>query len=211
EARLVLIRSRGGSKLDHGGSNDGQAESNQGNASLQDLDYDTGIQFLNGRNDMSTLDYTVEVKELPELNVACARHVGPYSEVGEAFGRLYRWAGPRGLIGEKTRHLATYLDDPDITPADKLRSSACMTVPEGTPADGDIGLMKIPGGAFAVGHFEIEAAQFGEAWNALMGEWLPASGYQPDDRPCYELYLNDHEKHPQKKFIVDICQPVKPL
>ncbi|TFG80460.1 MAG: AraC family transcriptional regulator, partial [Spirochaetales bacterium] len=47
EARLVLIRSRGGSKLDHGGSNDGQAESNQGNASLQDLDYDTGIQFLN--------------------------------------------------------------------------------------------------------------------------------------------------------------------
>lgn len=44
-----------------------------------------------------------------------------------------------------------------------------------------------------------------------MGEWLPSSGYQAADRMCYELYLNDNEKHPQRKFIVDICQPVKPM
>jgi hypothetical protein len=30
-------------------------------------------------------------------------------------------------------------------------------------------------------------------------------------RPCYELYLNDHESHPEKKFIIDFCEPVKPL
>lgn len=145
------------------------------------------------------------------IDFAYARHLGPYKEINEAFVRLYRWAGPRGLVGEKTLHLATYHDDPDVTPTDKLRSSACISVPEGTRVDGDIGLMTIPGGSFAVGHFEIAVEQFGDAWNGLMGGWLPSSGYQPDDRMCYEVYLNDRENHPEKKFIVDICEPVKPL
>jgi AraC family transcriptional regulator len=173
--------------------------------------YDGNNTFDSRREMMETLKYSVEVKELPALTVAYARHVGPYSQVNEAFARLYRWAGPRGLIGEQTLHLATYHDDPDVTPIDKLRSSACISVPGDTTVDGEIGLMTIPGGTFAVGHFEIAVEQFGDAWNALMGEWLPSSGYQPDDRMCYEVYLNDREKHPEKKFIVDICEPVKPL
>ncbi|MBP7263882.1 MAG: GyrI-like domain-containing protein [Spirochaetia bacterium] len=108
-------------------------------------------------------------------------------------------------------HLAVYHDDPDLTPADKLRSSACVTVPDGTEVGGDIALMKVPGGKFAVGHFTIEAGQFGQAWDALMGEWFPSSGYQPDDRLCYEVYITDPAHHPEGKFVVDICEPVRPL
>ena len=50
-----------------------------------------------------------------------------------------------------------------------------------------------------------------KAWDEVMGKWLPESGYQPDDRPCYELYHNDPKTHPEGKFLVDICVPVKPL
>ncbi len=199
-------------------SNHGQAQSKPGADHGNEWNepgalggYDEAIQIGSRRTDMDKLNYAVEVKELPAMTVAYARHVGPYNKVGEAFERLYRWAGPRGLVREDSRHLATYHDDPDLTPVEKLRSSACLSVPAGTAVDGDIGIMEIPGGLFAVGHFEIDVSQFAAAWNALMGEWLPSSGYQCDDRICYELYLNDHEQHPQKKFIVDICEPVKPL
>ncbi len=44
-----------------------------------------------------------------------------------------------------------------------------------------------------------------------MGVWLPSSGYQPDDRQCFEMYLNDPEQHPQKKHLVEIWEPVRPL
>ena len=71
--------------------------------------------------------------------------------------------------------------------------------------------MKIPGGKFAVAHFEINKVQFEEAWDILCRGWLPDSGYVPDDRFCYELYLNDYEKHPEKKFLIDIYLPIKPL
>ena len=161
---------------------------------------------------MTVKGQSIEVKELPELHVAYVRHIGPYHRIGEAFGRLMRWAGPRGLLRfPDTRSLAVYRDSPETTEEAKLRSDACITVPEGTKVDGEVNLMRIPGGKFAVGRFEIAGDQFGEAWNALMGGWLPGSGYQPDDRMCYELYLNDHEQHPQKKFIIDICEPIKPL
>jgi len=39
--------------------------------------------------------------------------------------------------------------------------------------------MAIPGGLFAVAHTEIAPDEFGQAWTALMGGWLPESGYQP--------------------------------
>jgi AraC family transcriptional regulator len=164
------------------------------------------------RKDMPKLSYKVEIKDLPELTVAYARHVGPFDGIPEAFGRLARWAGPRGLFarpGAKT--LAVYHDSPEATETGKLRSSACLTVPPGTEVSGDINLMTIPGGTFAVARFEIAPDQFGEAWDALMGEWFPSSGWQPDDRMCYEVYLTEPDAHPEGRFVIDICEPVRPL
>ena len=205
----------------HGGagSKDGAADSKAGQAVRKPGDA-PDVHLLHPRehladqrrNDMAVQAQSIEVKELSELHVAYIRHIGAYNRIGEAFAKLMRWAGPRGLVRfPETTSLAVYRDSPETTEEAKLRSDACITVPEGTKVDGEVNLMRIPGGTFAVGRFEIAGDQFGEAWNVLMGGWLPGSGYQPDDRMCYELYLNDHEQHPQKKFIIDICEPVKPL
>jgi AraC family transcriptional regulator len=158
----------------------------------------------------------VEVKELPELNVAYVRHVGPFAGDAEVFERIFntlmRWAGPRGFAeAQDARILSVYHDDPSVTDEAKLRVDACITVPEGTSVDGEVGLMKVPGGKFAVGHFELAEDEYPEAWLALMGGWMPDSGYQPDDRLCYEWYRNDPKQHPEGKCIVDICVPVRPL
>jgi AraC family transcriptional regulator len=164
------------------------------------------------RFSMNPVKLEIEVKELPELQVAYVRHIGPYGGVGQAFDKLMRWAGPRGLVRfPVTKLLGVYHDNPDITEDAKLRSSACLTVPSGTKVEGEVGLMAIPGGTFVVARAEVSASQFGEAWNALMRDWLPESGYQPDDRMCYEVYLNDPKTHPEGKFLIEICQPIRPL
>ena len=158
----------------------------------------------------------VEVKDMPELQVAYVRHIGPYQ--GDSalfenlFAKLMKWAGPRGLLRfPETQILTVYHDDPDITEAEKLRTSACITVPQDTSVEGEIGKMVVPGGKFAVARFEISGDEYQAAWDALMGGWLPESGYQPDDRLCYELYHNDPKEDPEGKHIFDICVPVKPL
>ncbi len=207
-------RTAGGRKECKAPRKDGQADGKAREAGPEGSPYDQGHQPERRKpmEKKEKLAYTVEVKELPELLVAYVRHIGAFPQIGQAFDRLMRWAGPRGLLRfPETKSLAVYHDSPEVTETDKLRSDACITVPEGTQVEGEVGLLRIPGGRFAVGHFEISADQFGKAWDALMGEWFPSSGWQPDDRMCYELYLNDPEKHPQHKFIVDICEPVKPL
>lgn len=156
--------------------------------------------------------FSVEVQRLTELYVAYVRHLGPYNRIGLAIQRLMKWAGPRGLLRlPQTQVLAIYHDSPEVTPERKLRADACITIPEGTTAEADVGTQTIPGGLFAVAQAEIDVAQYPEAWDKLLGEWLPQSGYQADDRLCYELYLNDPEQHPQKKHIIQICEPIRPL
>lgn len=167
------------------------------------------------RKTKNTLKAQVTVKDMPEMNVAYVRHVGPYAGMGEVFQNIFQklgaWAGPRGMFQPDTKFLCVYHDDPGITEEDKLRVDACMTVPNGTAVEGEVGAMTVAGGRFAVAHFELNEDEFGDAWDAVMGGWLPGSGYEPDDRLCYELCLNKPDDHPEKKHIVDICVPVRPM
>jgi AraC family transcriptional regulator len=158
---------------------------------------------------------SVRIEDALPCTVAYVRHVGPYAGDAALFGRLFgqlgRWAGPRGLLGPQARMFTIYHDNPDITAAEKLRISVCVVVPEGTKPEGEIGVMRMDGGPYAVATFEVDATEFAAAWNWLMGTWFPSSGYQPDDRHCFEVCLNDPAQHPQRKFRVELWEPVRPL
>ena len=128
------------------------------------------------------------------------------------FTKLFKWAGARDLLNfPETKTMAVYHDNPEVTDDSKLRTSICVTVPVDTEVEGEIGKMKIEGGKYALGHFELNPDEYEGAWKTIYGDWLPQSGYQPDDKPCFEMYLNDPKEHPENKCVVDICIPVKPL
>lgn len=154
----------------------------------------------------------VQVKELPKHCVAYSRHYGRFEDIGTVYERLFRWAGPRGLLQwPEMKAITLYHDDPKITDIDKLQQSACITIDPSVKVEGDIGKLFIEGGKYACAKFEITELDFTAAWTSLCAGWLPESGYEGDNRFPYELYHNDHTQHPEKKFIVDICIPVKPI
>ncbi|MBN2200519.1 AraC family transcriptional regulator [bacterium] len=168
------------------------------------------------RSMMNAKNVKVEVRDMPAMTLAYVRHIGPYKGNAKLFqslwSRLMTWAGPRGLMAQPDlKCISVYHDDPEITDEENLRTSVCITVPPDTAVDGEIGKMNIPAGRYALSHFEISQDQFQQAWDFVCGEWLPKSGYQPADGPCYEWCHNDPSEHPQHKHIIDICVPVKPL
>lgn len=159
------------------------------------------------------LNKGVEVKMLPKMTLAYIRHVGPYKGDEKLFERLweklFRWAGPRGLVGGPDfRSLVIYHDDPNITGEDKLRMSVCITVPPETAVNGEVGKMELDAATYGICRFELDATQFQQAWEWVYSQWLPNSGYEPDDKPCFEMYP---EEPKDGKFTVDICIPVKPM
>jgi AraC family transcriptional regulator len=157
------------------------------------------------------METEVIVKEMPELQVIYCRHTGAFNQIGQAYGKLMQFAGPRGLLNSpNAKTLTVYHDDPSVTELDKMRQSACLIVNSDVKVEGEIGKMTVPAGKYAVGHFEIVEAQFEQAWNTMC-LWLTESGYEPGEGYNYELYYNDHTQHPERKFILDICIPLKRL
>jgi len=198
-------------------SNVSKANGKEGKAnSVSSMYLDDVTHTLTWRVSMNDSQVNIKVEDFTDMTVAYVRHQGPYKGDSELFEHLFTtlctWAGPRGLLEQsEMKMISVYHDDPDVTEEKNLRLSVCMTVPDDTEVGDEIGKMVVPGGKYAVGHFEILPHEYEEAWKAVYGGWMPESGYQPDDRPTFELYHNDPKTHPEGKHIVDICVPVKPL
>lgn len=158
------------------------------------------------------INQSIEIKELQDMSVVYIRHIGPYQGDSKLFygmyDRLFKWAGPRGLLENNFQTAIVYHDDVNVADKEKLRTSVCLTAPKTTEVDGEVGKMIIEKGTYVVARFEVKAEQFQTAWDYLMGSWFPSSGYQPGDKPCFELYS---EEQINGVFKVDICVPLKKL
>ena len=92
----------------------------------------------------------VKIAKVKPIRVAFMRHVGPYEKCGETWGKFCAWAGPRGLLGPQTTVIGISHDDPEVTPPEKIRYDACITVDENFEPEGEVGVQEIKGGDYAV-------------------------------------------------------------
>ncbi|WP_217699407.1 GyrI-like domain-containing protein [Pseudomonas fluorescens] len=70
----------------------------------------------------------------------------------------------------------------------------------------------MPRGRYAVASFKGKVEGLANAWMWLAREWMPSSGMQCDDRPCFEIFsattaLDVHTG----EFSCDIYIPVRAL
>ena len=201
------------SATDYKNSKNSQSESKKLQAGGRSITYlYSSSQQIKWKLNMEQ-NLSVEVQQLPKMTVAYVRHIGPHKGDSKLFERLMHkllaWAGPRNLAGKPdSKVVFIYHDDPSITSEAQQRVSVCMTVPEDTEVSGDVGKMEVQGGKHAIGHFVLSASEFEEAWQWMYGNWLPNSGYQPAERPPFEMYP---EEGNNGKFKVDICIPLQPL
>ncbi len=159
----------------------------------------------------------VEVMEKPAYRVAYLRHIGPYASetIGPVWGRLRAWAGQCGLLRPGVPGFGVSWDNPEVTPPEYCRYDACIAIrPEVDAlelAEAGISVQTLPGGLYAEYRSMIPCDGFFRAWNDMYTRWLPASGWQCDDRPGYELYHDMLGGPPEGPWDVGICVAVRPL
>jgi AraC family transcriptional regulator len=152
--------------------------------------------------------YDVAIRTTEPLRIAAIRHVGPYMEIGTAFDRLLAWATPKGLWNATCRTFGIFYDDPAAVAPETLRSDACLTVGPEAKVDGDLRLAEIAAGRHAVLRHQGPYAELPAAYGWMFGTWLPTSGEEPADRPCFEEYLNNPRDLPPKEWLTDIHLPL---
>lgn len=196
-----------------GKSNICDIRSRKGKAMISPLAYN-GIKGRSLINRQTIKTMEVKIQDFPSTPVAYVRHIGKFKGEDDlfesAFETLCSWAYPKNLITDKTLFLAAYYDDPQITDEDKTRIDICMSIPESAVPSGTIGKTVLPTGKYAVARIEAKnTVDFERGWEELYREWLPKSGFEPDSRPCLEIYRNDPKKDKSGRYITDICVPLK--
>ena len=153
------------------------------------------------------MDCTFEIKKLETIHIVYCRHYGAYNKMENAYQTLMQWAYPRGLVtAPNAKLIAVYHDNPELTAPEKLISDACLSVDTPLKTDGDIGSSDLQGGLYAVARFEIAMEEFPLAWQCSF-KLMEEHGCQCIGTP-FEMYHNNRDKHPERKWIVDICIPV---
>jgi AraC family transcriptional regulator len=52
-------------------------------------------------------------------------------------------------------------------------------------------------------------AELERVYRILYEEWLPESGEEADDRPCFEQYLNNPRDVPPSEWLTEVFLPLK--
>ena len=160
----------------------------------------------------------ITIVNLEEKQVAYVRHTGTYETLAKEYANLmqtlFAYAEKQHLlVGGQNWPLAIYHDNPEFGEESQFRTSLCLTVRSDIRVheDGILGRMKLEGGLYVVGHFQIQQEQFSDAWNYMYQEWLTCSGYVPRNSYPFEVYLNNPDDNESHIIEVDIYVPIEPI
>jgi AraC family transcriptional regulator len=150
-----------------------------------------------------------EMKNRSDTQVLYVRRTGKYNESARtAWGAVCGYAFRKGLVEPDAEFIGLSHDDPDVTPEDKLRYDACISVKSEVKPEGEVGVQTIPGGNFAVFLHKGPYENLYNTYKAIYSEWLPQSGAQLRDASCFEKYLNDASRTKPADLLTEIYIPV---
>lgn len=161
---------------------------------------------------------SIEIRMLSSLHVAYTQTMQGYATgIAQTWLKLKSFATVHQLIQKDTLYMGIPFDNPGITPAEKCRYRACITVPENIfYPHGEIKFTDMAGGKYAFFHFKGTSDNLFRAFDFIYGEWLPANGYIPEEKPQIEFYGSDflsdfNTKNYRKYNNIQIAMPVSAL
>jgi AraC family transcriptional regulator len=146
----------------------------------------------------------VQIIERPAQRLHALRHHGPPATIPHTQRRLYLQCGQRA-----TERLGASCGDPGD--AGSFCYYAAVALPAPWPADVDaLERLDIPAGCYARHTLAGPYARINAAVAAIYARWLPGSGYEPDDRPALEHYLNSPRNAAPADLRTDLFIPIRP-
>lgn len=158
--------------------------------------------------------FPITIKNLPKRIVAYIRVTDSYKEgvVIKAFEKLIKWANHNKLLSQ-TQFFGMSLDDPMITPQNKYRYEACLSLPDNFAVNesDDIKLMELPFCQYATTKVSGDINLVATAMSFMYNYWLINSLYEPQHQYGLEYFLDKENICNWDRFDLELYIPVKPL
>lgn len=159
---------------------------------------------------INLLAVNVQTLQMSPIPVVMLRHTGPYEQISPVFDTLWDWVGNFNVPAQ--RSIGIYWDNPDYTPASRLRSAACVEVPQGWQIADTGGLPMsleyIAGGAYVTTRYVGPYEELGPVWSNFTNYIEGAMGRRISSNPAFEVYVNDPSNTPPNQLITELYMPV---
>ena len=149
----------------------------------------------------------VVVLERPAMTIHTLRHEGPLATIPHTYRRLYRICEEAGLLQEGLRAIGVSHGNPEQ--AEEFHYLAGLLLPFAPARVPGLEQVLVPGGSYAAYRFCGAYALIAATFQRLFGHWLPASGFEPDDRPALELYDDDPNRPAEAAPCTELLIPVR--
>ncbi len=138
----------------------------------------------------------VKVQEIEKKLVAFLTAPKGYDldSIFETWDKLTSWAKLNNIANHENKRFAITHDNPMITPTDKCRYDASIEVNNNIEILPPFRKTTIPAGKYAIAFYKGEGDKISNFYMELYSNWLPNSGFEPDDFPPVAHYLNDSRK-----------------
>jgi AraC family transcriptional regulator len=135
--------------------------------------------------------------------------LGNKDAITHAFRRITDWAQSRLLIQQQTKFVGMLLDIPLITPLEKCRYRASITVSskEGLPKGVEV--IEMPGGRYASYRVKGNIQHTIKSLGYFKHFWLDNSGFQLKDITGFEIFDENPALKPAEQINRELLIPVK--
>ena len=165
-------------------------------------------EFQPSPNGKTKAMFNVTLRKIAPIALVGVRHTGSYMQISKAFEMLFGTLYARGLAEPQMRMIGVYFDDPDLVPAEQLRSIACVACDSTIAIEPPLEALSLDGGEYAVLRHKGPYADMHKAYQWLYAEWLPTSGRQLRDGLMFEDYLNNPQDVAPTALLTEIHMPL---
>lgn len=152
----------------------------------------------------------VTVQKTQQTTVAWLPMKGPFSQMGDAFGRLFKWIGEKGYVPAGPP-VGVFFSDPAQIPAEdlvwELRCPLGADVAPCGPDEQGLGVKRLEESEFAStlqrGPYEQAVATY-----AALAAWVVENGYEIVGPP-EEVYISDPAKTAPEDILTEVRFPVR--
>jgi len=150
----------------------------------------------------------VEIRDADGITMTCMGHQGSFAEAPSVWQDFMMKVAAQGLYDGSQQLVGRYPDDPDITPADRMRYDVGLIGAHDNPLPPPLFRRKVPGGRWAVAVHEGSYTTLSQTYLRLVGGWFPNTGTPLGDGPCLEFYLNLPHEVPEPELRTEVWAPV---
>ena len=150
---------------------------------------------------------SVTVLDQPPAKAFGLHHQGPAQTIPHTFRRLAQRLAERGSAWHDMTRIGIGSGDPEQ--GEGFWYFAGVVLPPDDPAADGLEQCDMPGGLYARYRLMGPYTLISPTFQTLFGGWLPQSGYEPDDRPVIEAYLNHPAKVAEREIATDLLIPLR--